>query len=198
MFTPFKKQTLRFAQWFKARAHGRHARTSLLVLSFSEAIFFPLPIDPFLIAILLAGAGRWIYYAALTTVASVLGGVVGYGIGLVFFDTVGIRIVEFYRLSSEMATVHAYYDRNAFLAIFLGAFTPLPYKIFVLSGGFFKIDFLPFLFASIVGRGLRYGIVAWLTARFGAHVVSVFLRYFNVVTVAALIILGTVLFYTLF
>lgn len=197
MLAPLKYLMLKSALWFKERAHGRHTKAWLFIFSFSEAIFLFIPVDPLLIAILLVGAKRWIYYAVFTTVASVAGGVVGYAIGFFFFDTVGVRIIEFYGLAEDMAKAAKLFDKNTFLVIFLGAFTPLPYKIFVLSGGFFKISFFAFLSASIVGRGLRYFLVAGITAAWGASAVRLFFRYFNIATIVSIVLfLVVLLWYT--
>lgn len=182
----------RGVDWFQSRAHGTHAKAWLALLSFSESSFFVVPPDVLLIAILMAGASRWVYYASLTTIMSVVGAVFGYMIGFFFFDTFGIQIIEFYNLSNEMKEVQLLYNSNTFWVIFTAAFTPIPYKIFVLSAGFFKINFIIFLLASILGRGLRYFIVAYITKAFGLMATRLFFRYFNIITMVA------VLFFILF
>lgn len=182
IFSYLEEYKIRSTRWFKERAHGTHAKAWLFALSFSEASFFVIPPDVLLIAILMAGASRWLYYALLTTVASVLGALFGYGIGFFFFDAVGIRIVELYHLTEELARTQNLYNRNAFWVIFTAAFTPIPYKVFVLSAGFFKVNFMVFLVASIIGRGLRYFLVAYITKLFGGGMTRLYLRYFNVIT----------------
>ncbi len=174
--------------WFSERAHGAHARAWLFAVSFSESSFFLVPPDVLLVAILLAGAERWVFYASLTTVASVLGGAFGYVLGAAFFDTVGSRIISLYDLAGAMARVSDLYHANAFWAVFTAAFTPIPYKVFVLAAGFFKVDFLAFMAASLLGRGLRFFAVAFIVRRYGEGILALVMRYFNALT--ALFILG--------
>ncbi len=180
--------------WFAARAHGTHARAWLFAVSFSESSFFLVPPDVLLVAILLAGAERWVFYASLTTVASVLGGAFGYVLGAVFFDAVGARIVAFYGLADAMARVAALYNTHAFWAVFTAAFTPIPYKVFVLAAGFFKIDFLSFMLASVAGRGLRFFAVAYIVRRYGRGILALVMRYFNILTALAVVLAAALLF----
>lgn len=173
----------RLWQWFRERAHGTHAKAWLVAVSFSESSFFLVPPDVLLAAILLAGAERWAFYASLTTAASVAGGAFGYLVGSLFFDAVGERIVSFYGLGSAFTEAARLYDADAFLVAFAAAFTPIPYKIFVLAGGFLKADFLAFIAGSVLGRGLRFFAVAYIVRRFGEVILAVVMRYFNILTV---------------
>ena len=170
--------------WFTARAHGAHVRFWLAALTFSESSFFPIPTVTFLIPILLAGAKRWLYYALFTTFFSVLGGIFGYFVGAFFFDTIGASIVSFYGLTEEMVEVQSGFNRNAFLVVFIGAFTPLPYKLFVLSAGFLKVPFLSFILASILGRGLQFFSISFTLHLFGEHIARSLFKYFTVIVFA--------------
>lgn len=181
--------------WFAARAHGAHARAWLFAVSFSESSFFLVPPDVLLVAILLAGAERWVFYASLTTVASVLGGVFGYVLGAWLFDAVGARIIALYGLADSMAKVSVLYDSNAFWAVFTAAFTPIPYKVFVLAAGFFRIDFFSFILASVLGRGLRFFAVAYIVRRYGEGILTLIMRYFNTLTALLVIALLALLFF---
>lgn len=180
--------------WFRQRAHGRYAQFWLAFFSFSESSFFPVSPDVLLIAILMAGANRWVYFATLTTVASVLGGIFGYIIGAVFYDTLGKAIIDFYGLEGEIARVRELFNGNVFWTIFLAAFTPIPYKVFVLAGGFFKINFLAFLIASTLGRGARFFLVAYLVRTYGERAVRLFFRYMTVATLLLLVLIGLYIF----
>jgi len=193
----FEEYKIKSGKWFKDRAHGAHAKAWLAALSFSEASFFVIPPDILLVAILMVGSSRWVYYAGLTTIVSILGGAFGYVIGFFFFDTVGVGMIELYNLTEEFLEVQELYSDNAFLVIFAAAFTPIPYKIFVLSAGFLKINFIIFLIASIIGRGLRYFLIAYITKTFGGEMTRLFLRYFNIITVLAVLLLGAFLFFSL-
>lgn len=166
--------------WFLHHAKNQYADAWLFALSFAESSFFPIPPDPFLIAILLADSRHWFRHAFFVTVASVAGGVFGYGIGAFFFDIVGAKIVAAYSLEQEMEYVRTLFVENAFWSIFIAAFTPIPYKLFTISAGFFKIDLIVFVFASLIGRGSRFFIVAFLMRRFGEKIDGIVFRYFNI------------------
>jgi membrane protein YqaA with SNARE-associated domain len=176
-------------KWFEERARGRAARVWLFLLSFSESSFFLIPPDILLVPMLIVSPSRWLYLAALTTTASVLGALFGYVIGAVFYDTIGASIIEFYSLEERFLEVEAKFDNNTFLAMFLAAFTPIPFKVFVLSGGFFKVNLVAFTLASIAGRGLRFFLVAYITRVFGAHVAYIFIRYTNIATAILFLLL---------
>ncbi len=174
-------------EWFQARAASRHAKAYLAVLSFTESSFFLIPPDVLLIPMLAAGAGRWLYYAFLTTASSVLGAIFGYVIAAGLYEVLGAPIVAFYHLEQEFAYVGGLYEESTFWVVLMAAFTPIPFKVFVLAGGFFGVPFLPFLFASILGRGARFYLVAFLAHRFGPRAAELFLLHFKRATVALVI-----------
>ena len=167
---------------------------ALAILAFAEASFFPIPPDPLLMALCLGAISRSLRFAAITTVASVLGGVLGYALGAgawhllagFFFSYVPGVTPEAFQGVQEL------YVRYDFWAVFLAGLTPIPYKVFTLSAGVFAINFPVFLLASVLSRGLRFFLVAGLIYRFGAPISSFIDRYFNVLTwvFGALIILG--------
>lgn len=180
-------------QWFEERAHGTSAKVWLFLLSFSESSFFLIPPDALLVPMLIVNSSRWLYYALFTTAASVLGALFGYVIGAVFYDTIGIRVIEFYGLGEEFLEVGARFDDHTFLVMFLAAFTPIPFKVFVLSGGLFKVNLFAFTLASILGRGLRFFLVAYITRAFGARIAYIFIRYSNIATAALFFLLVALL-----
>ncbi|MDP3725693.1 MAG: YqaA family protein [bacterium] len=189
----FKTRT---RDWFLKYAEGPHMKAWLSFFSFIEAIFFPIPPDLLLIPILIAKKERWIYYASLTTITSVLGGIVGYFIGMFLFDIVGAPIIKLYALESQVEKVGTLFAQNAFLAIFLSAFTPIPYKAFTLSAGFFNISFPIFIIASLIGRALRFFMVAFFAQKFGQMLGNLIFTYFNIISliIAALIVAFVVFF----
>jgi len=180
-------------QWFETRATSNHAKLWLAALAFSESSFFLIPPDVLLIAILAARAGRWVYYATLTTLSSVAGALFGYLLGLFVFEPVARPLIELYGLTEEFARVGALYEGNTFWVVLTAAVTPIPFKIFVLAGGFFSVSFLPFIVASVVGRAARFYLVAWLAHRYGPRGAELGLRYFNHIAVAVLVLIGIVL-----
>ena len=155
-------------EWFSARAHTRHAQAWLFVLSFTESCCFIVPPEVLLIPMLMADSARWMWYALFTSFASMLGAVFGYLIAYLFFDALGAKIIAFYHLTEEFQRVAELFAHNAFWVMFTAAFTPIPFKVFVLAAGFFKINFLVFIIASLLGRTLRYTLISYIAHRFGA------------------------------
>lgn len=182
----------RFHAWAEERAGGKHARRWLAVLSFTESSFFPIPPDVLLAGMIALGARDWRRLAWVTTLASALGGAFGYLIGVVFYGAVGVGLVEFYDLHDELLIVKGYFNDNAFFAIFISAFTFIPYKLFTIAAGLFKINFWVFIIASLLGRGLRFFLVAYVTRLYGKRILDTALKYFNILSALfiALVILA--------
>lgn len=178
-----KKIKISLRNWIIKYAGSVHMKGWLSFFSFAEASFFPIPPDFLLIAILSARQQKkWFYYSALTASWSVLGGVFGYIIGFLLFDTVGQWLVLTYDLQDYMIRVKELFDKNAFWAIFISGFTPIPYKIFTISAGFFSINFFVFIIASAVSRFLRFFIVGYIVKVFGEEMGKFVFKYFNILT----------------
>jgi len=185
----------RIRGWAIRHAEGKHAKFWLSVLSFSEASFFPIPPDVLLIAILLANKARkWFYYVFLTSVFSVLGGILGYGLGFFFFDVFGEFIISFYGLEEEFIGLKEVFGENTFWAIFAAAFTPIPYKIFTISAGLFNVNFFAFIVASVLGRSIRFFAVGFILKFYGEKVAGVLYKYFNIFSLAVLVLLILVVY----
>lgn len=191
--TKFQETKIRFWNWFVKKAQGSHARVWIAVVAFTESFIFPIPTVIFLIAVLSAEAKRWVYITGFAVFFSVLGGLVGYMLGAFFFDSFGISVIEFYSLEQEVLKVEEFYDRYAFMAVLIGAFTPLPYKLFALSAGFLKINVIAFLLASLAGRALQFFIVAYLVKVFGGRMAKLVFDYFGIIAVAILVIIVFIL-----
>ncbi|MFZ2832023.1 MAG: VTT domain-containing protein, partial [Minisyncoccia bacterium] len=158
-----KLQTMKesLGAWVVRHAEGKNAKWWLFGISFAESSFFPIPPDVLLVAILMTRERvRAFYYAAITTAGSVLGGLFGYAIGYFLFQTVGVWLVQMYHLEVQIITVQKLFMDNAFFAIFVAAFTPIPYKVFTIAAGLFGISIPTFIIASILGRGGRFFAVA--------------------------------------
>lgn len=182
----------RLYDWVLRWANRPHALLALFLLAVAESSFFPIPPDVLLIAMALAAPGRSFRYAGLCTVGSVLGGVIGYGIGLVLIDSIGMPILTFYGATDKYEYIRVLYDRYDAWAVGIAGFTPIPYKVFTIAAGAFKINFWVFVLASIAGRAGRFFLVAALIYRFGPSIKGFIDRYFNMLTVIffALLILG--------
>lgn len=176
-------------EWFRKRAHTAHARAWLIFLTASEAIFFPIPIDPLLVAILLVRSSKWLRYAFITTVASVVGAFIGYFVGFFFFDFVGQSVISFYGLQEQFKYVKDILYNGVFLFTLVSAIVPIPFKIFVLAAGVTKANLALFMFASILGRGARYFAVAYMTHRFGIRALKIIKRYATPLTVLGFAVL---------
>jgi len=183
--------------WAVRYAEGKDARRWLAFFSFAEATFFPIPADVILTAILVARKARgWVYYSFITFWWSVLGGIFGYIIGFFLFDTVGAFLVSTYNLEQHIDLIREMFNQNAFWAVFIGGFTPIPYKIFTLSAGFFGINFLIFIAASVLSRLLRFFAVGYIIKVFGADIGKFVFKYFNLLTYALAIVIAVFMLLT--
>ncbi len=186
----------RLYDWVLHWAETPYGPAALVFLAFAEASFFPIPPDPLLMALCLGAAARSFRFAAMATVASVMGGVGGYIIGAGAWQILGDFFFSYVPGVTPEAfiAVQEYYERYDFWAIFLAGLTPIPYKVFTLSAGVFAINFPVFVLASFLSRGLRFFVVAGLIYRFGPPMSRFIDRYFNLLTwvFGALIILGFV------
>lgn len=178
--------------WTIGWSRTRQAPWALFGIAFAESSFFPVPPDVLLIPMALASPRRWWLTALVCTAGSVLGAVLGYYIGLAFYETVGVRIVDFYDLQAAMEAVGQRYSENAFAAVFTAAFTPIPFKVFTIAGGVFQIPLGMLLAGSVVGRAGRFFLVAGLLRLFGEPVQRFIEKYFDLLSLlfVALLIAG--------
>ena len=181
-------------------ADSRRAAPALAVVSAAESIFFPIPPDPLLLALSLSRPRKAFFYAAVCSAASVLGGVLGYLIGLYLIQSVGDAIIAFYGVGEKYRLVQEYYRAYDAWAVGIAGFTPIPYKVFTISAGAFRIDFLVFLIASILSRSARFFLEAALIHRFGPSIRGFVERRFNLLTIAFIVLLlgGFLLFKGIF
>lgn len=140
-----------------------HAPWYLGGLSFAESSFFPIPPDVMLAPMSLAQPRRAWYFAFLTTVASVLGGILGYMIGLLAFDVIE-PLLHDAGYFPKYLQAKSWFDEWGFWAVFLAGFSPIPYKVFTITAGVISMAFLPFVAASVIGRGARFFLVSGLMA----------------------------------
>ena len=162
---------------------------ALFFIAVAESSFFPIPPDVFLMVLCIAVPPKSFRYAAICAVGSVLGGMLGYGLGLGFMDTIGVNILELYGLHNKYEVVQNLYQQYDALAVGAAGFTPLPYKLFTITAGAFKINFVTFILVSIVSRSARFFLVAAFIYKFGAPVRHFIERYFNLLTIVFFILL---------
>ncbi len=175
----------RLYDWTLSWSESKWGALALFILAFAESSFFPVPPDVLLIALCIGTAAKSFRFAAICLAGSVLGGVAGYGIGHFAWGTPGdyTALAQFFfdHVFSEEAfdEVAALYDKYNFWVVFTAGFTPLPYKIFTISGGLFDINFAMFVIASVISRGLRFFLIAALIWRFGEPIKVFIDKYFN-------------------
>ncbi|MDZ7642702.1 MAG: YqaA family protein [Desulfurivibrio sp.] len=161
----------------------------LFAVAVAESSFFPLPPDIFLVALAIALPQRAFHFALVCTAGSLLGGVIGYGLGFFFMDLAGHGILQFYGLVDQYETVQALYRQYDGWAVGAAGFTPLPYKLFTLTAGAFEINFATFCLASLLSRGARFFLVAAFIYHFGPPIRTFIERYFNLLTIIFLLLL---------
>jgi membrane protein YqaA with SNARE-associated domain len=185
----------RLYHWVLSWAEHPQATWALFTLAFAESSFFPIPPDVLLIALCLGRPRRAAWFAAVCTAGSVLGGLAGYAIGMGLYESVGRPILEFYGLTERYAEVQELYRRYDVWAVGIAGLTPIPYKVFTVTAGAFGISLPGFFLASIVGRGLRFGIVAVLLRIWGEPAREFIDRHLGILTIlfAVLLVGGFVL-----
>lgn len=181
-----------------AKAGSPGALITLAVVSFMESSFFPIPPDVMVIPMALLKPKQWKRIALVCTGASVAGGLLGYLIGYQFFDMIAARLIDFYDAQKQFDLVSDFYNRYDFFAVFAAGLTPIPYKVFTIAAGLFKMNLVTFTFASVVGRGLRFFLEAWLVFKFGEKAVAFMEKHWAWTTIAiSVLILAAILVWRL-
>ncbi|MDH5679577.1 MAG: VTT domain-containing protein [Nitrospinota bacterium] len=167
---PRKGALNRLYWWILSWADTPYGAPALFILAMAESSFFPIPPDPLLVALAVGKPARALYYSALCTIGSVIGGVIGYGIGYFFIESVGMRIIEFYGVSAKYATIQKLYEEHNAIVVLVAGVTPIPYKVFTIAGGAFQVSFITFVLASIAGRGFRFFLEGVLLYYYGEKI----------------------------
>ena len=147
-------------EWTLKWAEHKFAPRILAVLTFAESVFFPIPPDVLLAPMVLAQREKAWKFATLTTVASVLGGIVGYGLGYMMFEPWIQPLITEFGYQARFDKAMLWFSEWGVWVVFIAGFSPIPYKLFTVSAGFLHMAFLPFLLASAIGRGMRFFLVA--------------------------------------
>ncbi|GJE54020.1 MULTISPECIES: YqaA family protein [Methylobacterium] len=186
----------RLYEWILALAAKPSAPWALAAVAFAESSFFPVPPDAMLVPMAVSRPEKVWFYAAIATVASVLGGILGYAIGALLFDSVGQWLFNLYGLADKAETFQASYAKYGHWVILLKGLTPIPYKLVTITSGFAHYDLFWFVLLSAITRGARFFILAGLLGRYGVSIRAVLDRHLNVAVAlfAAVVILGFVAF----
>ncbi|MFQ5786600.1 MAG: YqaA family protein [Thermodesulfobacteriota bacterium] len=179
----------RLYDWTIHWAQTPHSTWALFILAFCESSFFPIPPDVLLIALAVAIPAKSFRYAWICSAGSVLGGCFGYFIGYEFFEHVGRPIISFYNITDMFNVVSTQYQNNAFAAIAVAGFTPIPYKVFTISAGVCNVNIFILILASALSRSARFFMVAGLFYLFGPKIKVFIEKYFNVFTIVFVILL---------
>lgn len=172
-------------EWTLNLANTRYALWGLFGVAFAESSFFLVPPDILQIALSVAEPKKAFLYASISLAGSVLGAALGYGIGLAGGRPLLRRLLS----EKKMALIEDYYHRYDVWAIGIAGFTPIPYKLFTISGGAFKIDFPRFIAVSIIARGARFFAVAAILYLLGPSVQNMILRNVNIFSIVFVILL---------
>ena len=182
----------RLYHWMLSVSESRHAPYALAAVAFAESSFFPIPPDVILIPMSLATPRRAWRYAAIATIASVAGGVLGYGIGALLFDTIGQWLIHLYGYADRMAALKETYARWGALVILIKGLTPIPYKLVTIVSGLLGYNFALFVVLSLLTRGARFFLLAGALNRFGDPLKAALERHFAVFIggLAVIVVLG--------
>jgi len=158
--------------WVFSLARSKHATSSLAVVSFAESSFFPIPPDVMLAPMVLARPERAYFYAFVCTVASILGGLLGYAIGY-FLEPVGLAILAFLGKADTFETSKALFQQHGAWVILIKGLTPIPFKLITIASGIFQFNLALFIALCVVTRGARFFAVAFVLKTWGPAVLAV-------------------------
>lgn len=178
----------RLYNWVLHWAETPYGSPALFILAFAESSFFPVPPDVLLMALSLSIPKKSFRYALICSIGSVLGGIFGFLLGLQFWE-IGKVILFKYIDPERFEQIRFYFQNYEAWAVGIAGFTPIPYKVFTISAGFFRVDFTVFVIASILSRSARFFLVSALIYFFGPSIKRFIDRYFNLLTVIFTVLL---------
>jgi len=177
--------------WVLHWADTPYGPLALFLLALAESSFFPIPVDPLLIALCLGAMKKSWRFALITSLASVTGGMIGYLIGFGIWEAVDSFFFKYVPGFSEslFERVMANFNEYGFWYVFAAGFTPIPYKVFTIASGVFKLNFFLFVIASAISRSLRFFAIAALFRKFGPRIKIFIDKYFNLLAILFFILL---------
>ena len=179
----------RLYDWSLSWADHPYAVVALFFLSVAESSFFPIPPDVLLLALCLGKPDKALKFAAWCTAGSVIGGIIGWYIGLGLWSQLESVMIPSVFPQAKFDQVMGIYQEYGVAFVFVAAFTPIPYKIFTIAAGVFKLNIFAFAAVSLVGRGARFFLVAGLVKRYGDDARDFIDRNFNKLTIIASLLL---------
>ena len=175
--------------WTIKLSATRYALWALAIVAFAESSFFPIPPDLLLIPLIIAKPKNAYLIALIAMIASVLGGGLGYYIGLKLYETVGIIIINFYHAQQLFLEFQAQFNKYGAAAVLFAGVTPFPYKIITISSGIAGMSFYKFVIFSIIARGARFFIIAILLRLYGEPIRNFIERHLNLLFIAFMVLL---------
>jgi len=171
--------------WTVDKAESPYALIVLACIAFAESSFFPIPQEALMIPMIVAAPHRAWLVAGVATLASLAGAVMGYVIGFVFYDTIGIQLLEFYGKADRYDEFKALYVDHGVLAVAIGAITPFPFKVTTIVSGLLQMNLPLFMIVCLLGRGFRFFLIAALLRRYGTPVREFIEKRLGLVTILA-------------
>lgn len=183
-------------EWVEKYAEHKHATKALSLVAFTESSFFPIP--PFVLIVGMLSHERkpsWAKLAIIGTLSSVVGGMFGYFIGKFFYGYIGAPLIAWYGIEAEVAHLGSIFKDHVFLTIILASVSPLPYKVFTISAGLFSVNFWMFVFASLLGRGVRFVTVSYLADKYGIHAKKFIVKQQKIATYTLWLCVAVIILY---
>ncbi len=175
--------------WMLGLAQSKNATRALAGFSFAESSFFPVPPDVLLIPMVLANRAKWFRYALICTIASILGAFLGYAIGALGYEYFGKPILAFYGREDMFEKLSNWYNTWGGWGVLFAAVTPFPYKVLTIFSGATGLNIALFTLVSIIGRGLRFFLVAGLLRKFGEPIQNFIEKRLNLLFVVGMVLL---------
>ena len=173
--------------------NSRLAYPFIFVLCFLESIIFPFPQEVFMIPMMASDRDRIFKIAWFALLGSLLGAIAAYFIGMYLFESIGMYILNLYSLYEAFTNFSNQVSEYGFLYVFVGGFTPVPFKIVTLSSGFIGINFLIFIAASIISRSVRFFLIGYIIWRFGEDIMKSFEKRLNTYLIIFLIFISFII-----
>jgi membrane protein YqaA with SNARE-associated domain len=178
----------------RAFSNTRFAMPFVFFIGYIEAIIFPIPQEVFMVPMMLSERTKVFKIVFFSILGSIIGGLTAYYLGLLFFDSLVLPIINFYNYSESFLYFKKQINEYGFIYVFIGGFTPLPFKIITLSSGALNIPILNFLLAAILSRSIRFYMIGFLTYKYGNDVINIIDRKLNLITFIILLIVFLIYF----
>jgi len=178
----------------RAFSNTRFAMPFVFFIGYIEAIIFPIPQEVFMVPMMLSERTKVFRIVFFSIFGSIIGGLTAYYLGLLFFDSLVMPIINFYNYSESFLYFKNQINEYGFIYVFIGGFTPLPFKIITLSSGALNIPIWNFLLAATLSRSIRFYLIGFLTYKYGNNVINIIDRKLNLITFIILLIVFLIYF----